>query len=273
MICGGRCHHCTHTHGWFIHSLCHSLPRSHCGLSQCCLFGVWLILQPLSYLFSLSLGNLDLSACPCWRYELWDMAHGYRHGYGLTYFLLFIPASTSLTFVFPSSSGSHMHALHIISNERCLCKTEGKRPYMECRSLQCLEREKRWLAEGGDEEYERDCLTNWQQKRGIQMNKHFVLICNTKMQLLHMSNFLHTNVGSLSLLFLCYAIVSSGLWMWIVWEMLLLKKKQLLFFFISSSIPLDVELMTLPFHSDTFFHLPLQFDLWINTVTRRMVKK
>lgn len=192
----------------FIHSLCHLLPRSHCGLSQCCLFGVWLILQPLSYLFSLSLGDLG---SPRARYELRDMAHGYRHGYVLTYFLLFIPASTSLTFVFPSSSGSHMHAFHIISNEHCVCRTEGKRPYMERRSLQCLER---W-----DEEYERD-FDKLTTEKGNSTEQALcsdlqcrILKCNFFTVNTCMSNFLHTGGGSLSLLFLCYAIVSSGLWM------------------------------------------------------------
>lgn len=63
-----------------------------------------------------------------------------------------------------------------ISQMNIVCvEPEGKRPYMECGSLQCLERDKSWFVEGGDQGVlVRLHVTN--RKRGIQLNVHFVLI-------------------------------------------------------------------------------------------------
>ncbi len=136
---------------WSLHRFIHSLCRSHPGL--------------VSLGFDSSSVSLGLSTS--FSLMVWAVCYGSR--------LYAWPTSRSSSLqalLWPSNSVvcSHMRSLHIISDERCLCK----QLYMERGSLQCLERTaagRRWG------------MTNWQQKRGIQLNVHFVLIWNPKMQL------------------------------------------------------------------------------------------
>lgn len=151
MVCRGRCGVViTHIHSLCL-SVCHLLPRSHLGL--------------VSLGFDSSSVSLGLSTS--FSLMVWAVCYGS--------WLYAWPTSRSSSLqalLWPSNSvvRSHMCSLHIISDERCLCKWL----YMERGSVQCLERKaagRRWA------------MTNWQKKRGIQLNVHFVLIWNPKMQL------------------------------------------------------------------------------------------
>jgi len=189
MICRGRCHHCTH--GSFIHSPSLSLAPSFPRRS---LFGVWLILQPLSlWVISVSVPLADATSC-----EIWLTVIGTAMGWPTS-------CSSSLqALLWPSHSLLHqaLTCTHKHSNEHRLCRSDGKRPYMERRSLQCLERKKRCLAEGGDEEHEHDCVWQADARKGNSTEQaccsdlHYQILKRT-------SNSLH------------YAIVSSSLWMWL----------------------------------------------------------
>lgn len=89
---------------------------------------------------------------------------------------------------------------------------------MERRPLQCLERERK---DGWQREEMRNMSMTVSDKLTTEKGnsteqalcsdlQYQILKCNFTVNTC-MSNFLHTGGGSLSLLFLCYAIVSSGL--------------------------------------------------------------